>query len=1377
MPPTPDPARPAGTPAVGGRADARSLEQTATASGDSRINQAGGDIYYAARDLFMYGARGRTDRRADGPAGDDDRCPYPGLAPFGVDQAQWYFGRDPLITEVVAQLEAGGPLAVVGPSGSGKSSLLMAGLRPALSGNRFPVEGSRDWPQLVLTPTAHPLAALAGQLAAATGEEAAAVQQALRTDPGGYTDRLSVALAARAGATGAPAPRLVVIVDQLEELFTLCTDDTERRAFIDAVSRMAQEPAPSHVPGPVPSPEPGPAPHGTPPPVLLVLGLRADFYGHAIAHPRLRAVLRGRQVLVGPMTEDELRAAIVAPAEATGLTMEPGLEELLLRDLGVFPDDPTVGDPDPDAWFTAGRLPLLAHALHMTWIRRSRSALTVADYQATGGIRQAISTSAERAYAGLDMAARQAAEALFLRLVRIGHGAEDTRRRASLGELATDGSAASATAAALTAFSRARLLTLDGAPEGGEPHGDGPHGDGPEDESRAAARVTVQITHEALIRAWPRLRRWIDRGRADILVRQELEEAARAWSEHGGSDNALLFRGSRLERATTAATSAPDHLSPAARNFLAASTQQAARAARLRRNVIAVLTALVLIASGTAVFAFQQRATAQTQRDTARKERDTAIAGQVAIEADRVRTSDPSLAALLDLASYRMRPDDDKYTNLLSWANGPLAALVPGATGAPAFSGDGRRMATRAADGSVTVWDSRDPSHPRRVGRPVPGLKSAADVRLSRDGRRLAVYAPLARDATEGSDGTTADSSAPHPVLDLWDVSDPAHFRRTGSMTGTEDTRMVAFTPDGREFITADVGVNGGTTTLWSLTDPARPQPGAERPGAAVALSHDGRTLAVWEDGNTLQLVDVSAPGRFEELLPQGLQVGATLTPDVAFSADGRWLATAGDPGGNGEPSTLSPETLRVWDLTVRTRPALHNEHQLPRGAALSMAMRPDGQVLATAGDDRTVTLWRVADTGLASSSLEEEFPHPLVAMYAPLGGHTETVDALAFSPDGSALASGDGSTVRVWDLPPAVATPGGAVDSITVLPGDRTLVAGVDDNSSVPHSAVGLWNLTNARGPTPAGRPTPGPDGRTSVFAVSPDGRTLATAVGDMDVAADGTTIALWSLADPARPAPLGEPFGEPSGASIRKLSFTADGKRLWSTTALHSSLWDISGPAGPRPLVADSPLRGNLLALGADGRLTLTENTPEPYQLWDTRDATRPAALAAIPTSAYGDSRYGASAAAFSADGRTLALSHDRTLRLWDVSDPHRPAALGGPMTGHGDRIESLAFVPHTSLLASASADNTVRLWDVSDLHHPAPKGRPLPAPGAGPLAPTHDGRTLITSSVAGTLRLWPLAPDTAAARVCAATANVLTDAVWTAHFPGIPYQRPCS
>ncbi|WP_405685127.1 hypothetical protein OG204_12185 [Streptomyces sp. NBC_01387] len=1302
-------------------APADAVQQHATASGDSQIVQAGRDAYVVFTSGFVASGElpGQEARQAVPAEG--ELCPYPGLASFGVEQARWFFGREALIGELLGQLVEGSPLAVVGPSGAGKSSLLMAGLRPALTSGRLPVDGSREWPHAVLTPTSRPMTVLAEQLALAAGGSAEAVRQALDADPGAYVAELRRTLGAGAGSPA--SRRLVLIVDQLEELFTLCADKAERARFIDVISRLAT-----------------PGDGCTRPDVLLVLGLRADFYGYCIAEPLLRAMLQDRQVLVGPMAESELRDAITAPAAATGLTMEPGLEELLLRDLGVFPSDLSRDRPDTGTWFSAGRLPLLAHALQMTWVQRRDRVLTVADYQATGGIHRAISRTAERRFESLDASARRGAEALFLRLVRIGDGAEDTRKRVSLGMLEASDTEASATAAALTAFTRERLLTVDG-------------------DLAAVADMTVQITHEALIKAWPRLRRWIEHGRSDVLVRQELEEAARGWDTQR-SDGSLLYRGSRLESAARAAAAAPGHLSRTALDFLALSRQQAARAARVRRSVIAVLTALVLAVSGTAIFAFQQRATAQSQRDTAREQRDTAVAGQIAIEADRIRSTDPSLAAQLDLASYRMRPNDSTYTNLLAWENSPLSTVLPGAVGTPVFDRDGHRLVTRQGDGSLRLWDSRDPARPRPLSPPIHALKGTGGIALSADGRTLVAHV-AGQGTAPGHDGGPA----------LWDLSDPARPRRSGPPIGSADDWIIGLSPNGRTVVTRDQ--DKMTTTLRDVTDPTNPTVLTTLPGTAVALSPDGRTLAVWQDvENALQFFDISRAAAPVPLLPNGLDVVSTLRPGAVFSGDGHRLVTTGDPGGNGVVSADGQDTIRVWDVTEPRHPRLRNEGVVARGSALALALRPDGQVVATAGQDRTIQLWRTDDTEggepAPPSSSDPERAGALVEMNAPLGGHTDALADLVFSPDGSALASSDGSTVRLWSLPRAASTPGGTADRLAITQKGKTLVTGTEDSTGVHPRLVRLWDLTAPRGPKPLGGSLVGNIGKFTVpAAVSPDGRILGTLDKD-------SAIRLWNIADPAHPVPYGVPFaGTGSGDS---LDFAPDGRTLWRVDPVgRIHVWNVADPAHPRAVDFSGP-EGltNVRAFSPDSRILVSSDTSDTStaRLWDISDPAEPKELSHVGADTSHDNP-----AAFSADGRILATpGSDRTVRLWDVSDPRHPAAVGGPLAGHTDTVTAIGFVPHTRLLATAARDNTVRLWDLSDLRHPKAKGRAVSAPGAGPLGFSPDGRTLATGGVSGTVQVWDLDVEHAAARICSATSHVLSAEVWERHFLGIQYRPAC-
>jgi transcriptional regulator with XRE-family HTH domain len=584
---------------------------------------------------------------------DTEICPYPGLAAFGPDQARWFFGRDQITAHLISQLDdrlvRGGPLAVVAPSGAGKSSLLAAGLIPALARGALP--NSQTWPVITTTPGAHPLATLAAGVVERTGADPADAA-ATAGDPERFAVFLTGTAIAHSGQqkqTSCSA-RVVLIVDQFEETFTECQQEAERQAFIAALCTAARSAA-----------------------ALVVLGIRADFYGSCLAYPVLLTALQG-PVAVGPMTAEQLRAAITRPAAAEGLDLEPGLVELLLRDLGAM-EDAGAGA----ASYDPGALPLLAHALRVTWQQRDGQMLTVAGYRRTGGIRQALATTAERAYTSLGPPEQQIARQVLLRLVNVSdQGGRDTRRRlprARLVEVLPLPKSAPAIDMVLEAFGRARLLTFDTA--------------------------SVEITHEALLRAWPRLQQWIDTDRAGNLIRQELDQAAAVW-DRDHRDTAGLYRGSRLEAARTWAASHAheDDLSPAAAAFLAASTEQERRASRSRRTVLVVLSTLLtlaLIATGLAVWQ-QQRASA-AQR--------LVIARSMVAQADRIRDRDPRLALQLGVAARQFDASPQTHGSLTqtltSTSHFRTLRSHTNAVDGVAFAPDGRTLATASADRTVRL--------------------------------------------------------------------------------------------------------------------------------------------------------------------------------------------------------------------------------------------------------------------------------------------------------------------------------------------------------------------------------------------------------------------------------------------------------------------------------------------------------------------------------------------------------------------------------------------------------------------------------------------------------------------------------------------------
>ncbi|TQM77786.1 WD40 repeat protein [Saccharothrix saharensis] len=1251
------------------------VHQRVEAAEGSVIFQAGQDQYLVGRDLHLHYADGvHRVRRVDADAAGDE-CPYPGLVAFGPAQGRWFFGRDRLVAELVGRLDErlreGGPLVVVAPSGAGKSSLLRAGLLPALAAGRL--EGSRHWPCLLFTPTARPVPVLAKYLAAVVGTEPERVRAA---DPEVVVALTREALADR-GGTG-PA-RLVVVVDQLEELFTLCEDERERTDFLDLLARLA-----------------APGPDGQPPVALVVYGLRADFYASCADYPHLRAASQDHQLFLGPMSGTELREAVLLPARAVGLDVEPGLVELLLADLGVATsDDPAAGR------YEAGRLPLLAHALRATWQQRHGHTLTVAGYRATGGIREAVATTAEGVFTALDDTGREIAEALLPRLVAVGDGETgDTRRRVPRSELAALGRDPEAVAAVVDAFTGSRLLTRD--------------------------QDTVEITHEALVRAWPRLRDWINSDRAGNLVRQELEQAAAGW-DRDHRDPSRLYRGGRLD--TARAVASTRDLPPTAALFLAESVRRHHRRVRARRHRFALLTALALIASVTAVVAFRQGDAAREARDAAVEHRDTAVYNQVTAEADHVGYTDASLAVQLDLAAYRMRRSPDQATKLLAAANTVLATSLPAGTDnvrAVAFSPDGQLMATGAENREVRLWRVADPARPTPLGPTLTDLTGVVvSLAFSPDGK---VLAGTGNGATQ-----------------LWSLADPARPVALGRMAGHISTvSSVAFSPDGR---TAATSGEDSTVRLWDVTDPAAPTAiGAPLTGHTdsvfeAVFSPDGRTLASVDNDNHLLLWNVADPARPTSLAAPGDgHTGPVLS--VAFSPDGRTLATGSQD-----------RTVRLWNVADPAKPAQLGQLTGHTSYIWSLAFSPDGRTLASAGYDHKALLWNVADPA-----------HP-----APLGwsltGHTGPVTAVAFRPDGHTLATGSHDrTVRLWDVPRTLlAGHTGSVEAVALSRGGRTLATtGVD-------RTVRLWDTSDPAAPEALGTPLTGFGESVTSLAFSPDGRTLAAGSKDH-------VVRLWDVADPAKPAPLGQLTGHTG--YVWTVAFSPDGRVLASGGDEGVvRLWDVATPARATQvsvLTVSAGYRLASLAFSPDGQVLATGGSDNAVRLWN---------LTNLPPTPWGTTLTGHSgpvwSVAFSPDGRTAAsAAEDGAVRLWDVGDPDDFKEAAPALGAHTDNAYAVAFSPDGRTLASAGKDRVLRFWDVTDKAEPRAVGPAVPGhtDAVNAVAFSPDGRFLVTGSSDRTAKLWPLDVDRVIERICAASRNVLTAAQWEKHVGQPDFAPPC-
>ncbi|WP_420643307.1 GAF domain-containing protein [Candidatus Leptofilum sp.] len=429
--------------------------------------------------------------------------PYRDLHYYDEEDADWFFGREKVVATLVNRLHETDFLAVVGDSGSGKSSVVRAGVVPAMKRDKPLVDGYvpplGDWQTKVMTPTSRPLEKLVDTFFPNDRHLQSTILRKLKTDANTIRNSLGKQL---------PAENpLLIVIDQFEEIFSQCKDEAQREAFIANVVRAAQ------------------------PNCKIIITLRADFYAPCLRYEPLRQILKERQELLGPMSQDELQAAILGPAAKGNWRFQKGLVEEILEDVGQEP----------------GALPLLSHALWETWERRRGRMLTLSGYRATGGVKGAIAQSAENIYLDLPKSEQKIARSIFLRLTELGEGTQDTRRRVTLSELVPQNDSRSGVENVLKQLADARLLTTS---EDG-----------------------VEVAHEALIREWPTLQSWLDEDREGLRLHRQLTEAALAW-EVNNRDSSYLYRGGRLSQAQEWIRISEPRLNHLEEDFLHVSHQQ-----------------------------------------------------------------------------------------------------------------------------------------------------------------------------------------------------------------------------------------------------------------------------------------------------------------------------------------------------------------------------------------------------------------------------------------------------------------------------------------------------------------------------------------------------------------------------------------------------------------------------------------------------------------------------------------------------------------------------------------------------------------------------------------------------------------------------------
>jgi len=1075
-------------------------------------------------------------------------CPYKGLAPFEAEDAGLFCGRERLVAELQGRIAEAPLLALVGPSGSGKSSLLRAGLLPAL--------GRR-----------------------------AIMARPAETSVGALLDEL---------AGVAPRERIVLAVDQLEELFAATVDEAERRAFIDALVDAAWDPERR---------------------TLVLLALRADFFGRLAPYVELADLVGPNHVLLAPLSATELRRAIAVPAERVGLEVEAALVDALVDDVA--------GE--------AGALPLLQTALVDLWRERDGHTLTRIAYDRTGGVRGAVGRHAESAYRTLDPDGQEVARRILLRLV-----AADTltRRRASRAELDADRD--EHVDAVLTTLVERRLLVVD---------------DG-----------TVELVHEALLERWERLARWVEEDAHGRRVHLRLADAASAWEEAGREPGGLL-RGAQLAATLEWAETAdgPSALNRLEGEFLDESRTAAVRETRRLRVLLAAVLVLLLAAVAAGALALVARRSAEHQATAA-------VAQRLGAQA----LSEPRLDRALLLAREGVALDDDAATrsNLLAaLLRSPAAAAVLHPPGTQVLddtlSPGGRHLAVRSDGGIVTVFDTRSlrpvGASFRSVGqlrwfgaivRPVRALDFSPDGRTlavgDSDGRhatvalvdledrraRLSVtdeHAAATADVAFAPDGRTVVAGeavsgrvqSPPLVLVAYRTADGHVLRRSrpipgGRLVGFVHGRLLVtsgerttYVLDPRTFARlrtyplagagaispggglAAFGQSDGSVRLLSLATGTVRQLGRQTGRViGVSFSPDGKVLATTSDDGSVDIWDV-APARLRETF-RG-HAGAAVGP--VFGRDGATLDTGSHDGG-----------VIVWDVRGGRRlgrpfrfapdPAA-GAGPVAAQAAGAVASSPDGTRFVTSPGPNRVTIWRTRD----------------LAVLGELHCACRGVESLAWSRDGRLVAAtGDGENTVVWDVETRsvlrVLGPGGSHGTAGVaFSADGRLVgtAGIDgalrlydlgsgtlvrkvrvrgslqdlDFSSDGRyvTAAGLagdiavWDLRNHR----LARTIHHPAGVQSI-RFSPDGRTIVTGdfLGDVD---------FWDAATGRR---VGHVLGGQNG-DVLSVTYSPDGREVVTTSSDGQfRLWDVTSGklvGGPLP-GADV---GGFGTFSADGRYVI--------------------------------------------------------------------------------------------------------------------------------------------------------------------------------------------
>jgi WD40 repeat protein/serine/threonine protein kinase len=1171
--------------------------------------------------------------------------PYKGLRAFQEYDAGDFFGREGFVgglIERMRQMPVGRLLAVVGPSGSGKSSVVKAGLLPALRQGALP--GSQHWFITDMVPSSHPFEHLKEALLRVAIHPPLHLLEALQEDDRGLLGMMSRILPADDDT------ELLLVIDQFEELFTLTTDEAERMHFLNSLLTVLED---------------------TRTRLRVVLTLRADFYDKPLRYLEFGTWLRKSLETVLPLSSVELEQSIVRPAEQVGALLEKGLVSAILQEVTDQP----------------GILPLLQYAMTELFEQRKGLTLTFEAYKSMGGVTGALGQRAESLYASLNLTEKEAVRQVFLRLITLGEGTEDTRRRVRQSEF--DASVLPV----IHLFGVARLLTFDRDSQTREP--------------------TVEVAHEALLRTWSRLKDWIVSAREDVSIHRRLSQATHEWFS-ADQDSGFLAREAPLDQFEGWASMTSLSLNAMERAFLDASLAERerrhafdiarkaheAKTARRAQNLGRAAAAFAftgILAIALTAFAFihttqleQKSATVRTEmanvNTTATNAAGTASAANatatnaagMASAANATATNAAGTASAANMTSTVVA-FESQTLSLLNAAQSLqktdrglaihlalLAADRPGASEHPSALAESVLNSIVYTRGPALppFMVQGDPNPVNSVAFSPDGktvVSGAYGLRLwdAATGKTLVVFkflmagqAVYVRSVAFSPDGKTVSSGSDDNTVRLWDVA-------TGQQIGEPLTghkgpvNSVAFSPDGQTIIS---GSDDGTLILWdAATGQALGDPfvGHSDVVTSVAFGSDGQTIVSGSNDDTIRLWNRST-GESRVVIRDDVS-------SLALSPDSAKLVYASSSG------TLQSGMVKLWDIATEQVTTF-----LGHTGVMSVAFSPDGTKIVSGSDDNTVRLWDTA-TGLPIGS--------------PLTGHGGYVRSAAFSPDGKKVVTGssDGTLIlwqieigRTIDMVFDIAYQYGST-GLALSPDGSVLVVALEDNTLI------LLDTTTGQ---VIGQPLKGHKARIASIAFSSDGKRIVSGSYDQ-------TVRLWDVAS-------GQSINTFNGHTnaVLSVSFSPDGKTVISSSADQALImWDAaSGQEIGKPLTV---MGSGSVAFSPDGKTIASPEAGNFYSLilWDV--ATRQPLWETIRGEAFAIWTI-----AFSPNGtRLLTGSSGNTLTLWDAATGEAIVNL----KGHSEGINSVVFSPDGKRIVSASADQTLIVWD-------ATTGKPIGDPLIG-------------------------------------------------------------